>query len=355
MTGQHSQLINFVSKFLGIVRFGNDQIAKIMGYGDYQLGNVTISRNLEGADLLYGSRDTNLYTISIDDMLKSSPICLLSKASKTKSWLWHRQLSHLHFGNLNHVAKQGLVRGLPKLKFEKDHLCSACSLGKSKKSSHKPKADDINQEKLYLLHMDLCRPMHMESINGKKYILLHCFCGKKQSIQLVIPKNDWDILFQPMFDEVFNPPPSVASSVPVDAAPIPVDPTSSPVPRSIFINQSSYALEIIKKYGMLSSDPIDTPMVDKSKPDEDLQGKPVDPTYYCGTINMGLWYLKDSCITLTTYSDADHAGCQDSRQSTSGSAQFLGDTLVSWSSKKQKCTAISSTKAEYIALSGCCA
>ncbi|GJX38814.1 retrovirus-related pol polyprotein from transposon TNT 1-94 [Tanacetum coccineum] len=74
-----------------------------------------------------------------------------------------------------------------------------------------------------------------------------------------------------------------------------------------------------------------------------------------GTINMGLWYSKDTGMSLTAYSDADHAGCQDTRRSTSGSAQFLGDKLISWSSKKQKSTAISSTKAKYIALSGCCA
>nr|GEV27617.1 retrovirus-related Pol polyprotein from transposon TNT 1-94 [Tanacetum cinerariifolium] len=98
-------------------RFGNNQIAKIIGYGDYQLGNVTISR---------------VYYVEL--------------------------------------AKQGLVRGLPKLKFKKDHLCSVCTLGKSNKSSHKPKVDDTNQEKLYLLHMDLYGPMRVESINGKKYI-----------------------------------------------------------------------------------------------------------------------------------------------------------------------------------------
>ncbi|GKE83256.1 retrovirus-related pol polyprotein from transposon TNT 1-94, partial [Tanacetum coccineum] len=131
----------------GIVRFGNDHIARIMGYGDYQLGNVTISRvyyveglghnlfsvgqfydadlevsfrkntcficNLEGVDLLFGSRDTNLYTISLDDMLKTSSICLPSKASKTKNWLWHRRLSHLNFGTLNKLAKDGLARGIP--------------------------------------------------------------------------------------------------------------------------------------------------------------------------------------------------------------------------------------------------
>ncbi|GJW61361.1 retrovirus-related pol polyprotein from transposon TNT 1-94 [Tanacetum coccineum] len=105
-------------------------------------------------------------------MMVSSPICLLSKASKTKSWLWHRRLSHLNFGAINHLARHGLVRGLPKLKFEKDHLCSACALGKSSKKPHKPKSEDTNQEKLYLLHMDLCGPMRVASVNGKKYILV---------------------------------------------------------------------------------------------------------------------------------------------------------------------------------------
>ncbi|GJS76690.1 putative ribonuclease H-like domain-containing protein [Tanacetum coccineum] len=104
--------------------------------------------------------------------MASSPICLLSKASKTKSWLWHRRLSHLNFRAINHLARHGLVRGLPKLKFEKDHLCSACALGKSTKKPHKPKSEDTNQEKLYLLHMDLCGPMRVASVNGKKYILV---------------------------------------------------------------------------------------------------------------------------------------------------------------------------------------
>ncbi|GJT77590.1 retrovirus-related pol polyprotein from transposon TNT 1-94 [Tanacetum coccineum] len=95
-----------------------------------------------------------------------------SWASKTKSWLWHHRLSHLNFGAINHLARHGLVRGLPKLKFEKDHLCSACALGKSTKKPHKPKSEDTNQEKLYLLHMDLCGPMRVASVNGKKYILV---------------------------------------------------------------------------------------------------------------------------------------------------------------------------------------
>ncbi|GJS87552.1 retrovirus-related pol polyprotein from transposon TNT 1-94 [Tanacetum coccineum] len=129
-------------------------------------------RNLKGVDLLTGSQGNNLYTLSLRDMMASSPICLLSKASKTKSWLWHRRLSHLNFGAINHLARHGHVRGLPKLKFDKDYLCSACAMGKSKNKPHKPKSEDTNQEKLYLLHMDLCGPVRVVSVNGKKYILV---------------------------------------------------------------------------------------------------------------------------------------------------------------------------------------
>ncbi|GKA84136.1 retrovirus-related pol polyprotein from transposon TNT 1-94 [Tanacetum coccineum] len=81
-------------------------------------------RDINGTYILKGSRGTNLYTISIDEMMKSSPICLMSK-----SWLWHRRLNHLNFGTINDLARKDLVRGLPRLKFEKDHLCSACQLG----------------------------------------------------------------------------------------------------------------------------------------------------------------------------------------------------------------------------------
>ncbi|GJY58137.1 integrase, catalytic region, zinc finger, CCHC-type containing protein [Tanacetum coccineum] len=145
MTGDRSQLTNFVNKFLGTVKFGNDHMVKILGYGDYQIRSVMISkvyyveglghnlfsvgqfcdsnlkvafcqltcfiRNLEGVDLLTGSRGNNLYTISLGDMMASSPICLLSKASKTKSWLWHRRLSHLNFGAINHLARHSFVQG----------------------------------------------------------------------------------------------------------------------------------------------------------------------------------------------------------------------------------------------------
>ncbi|GJZ98977.1 retrovirus-related pol polyprotein from transposon TNT 1-94 [Tanacetum coccineum] len=155
-------------------------------------------------------------------------------------------------------------------------------------------------------------------------------------------------------------------------------------PRGIFINQSKYALESLKKYGFKSCDPVDTPMVEKSKLDEDKEGKAVDLSHYrgmigtllyltasipdlqfaicmCaryqarptekhlnavkrifrylkGTIHRGIWYPKDSSIAQTTFADADHAGCQDTRRSTSGSLQLLGDRLVSWSSKRSQLT-----------------
>ncbi|GKC24182.1 hypothetical protein Tco_1026332 [Tanacetum coccineum] len=130
-------------------------------------------------------------------------------------------------------------------------------------------------------------------------------------------------------------------------------------PRGIFLNQFKYALEIIKKYDMETSDSVDTPMVEKSKLDVDPQGKEVDPTRYYGMIGS-LMYLTANRPDLVfavcmSFANVDHAGCQDTRRSTSGSMQLFGDKLVSWSSKKQKSTAISSTEAEYTALSGCCA
>ncbi|GJS41010.1 retrovirus-related pol polyprotein from transposon TNT 1-94 [Tanacetum coccineum] len=206
MTGDRSRLMNFVKKFIGTVRFGNDHFGAIMGYGDYVIGDSVISRvyyveglghnlfsvgqfcdsdlevafrkhscyvrDTDGVELLKGSRGSNLYTISVEEMMKSSPICLLSKASKHKSWLWHRRLNHLNFGTINDLARKDLVRGLPRLKFEKDHLCSACQLGKSKKHTHKPKTENTNLEVLNTLHMDLCGPMRVQTINGKKYILV---------------------------------------------------------------------------------------------------------------------------------------------------------------------------------------
>ncbi|GJS87951.1 retrovirus-related pol polyprotein from transposon TNT 1-94 [Tanacetum coccineum] len=150
--------------------------------------------------------------------------------------------------------------------------------------------------------------------------------------------------------------------------------------KALYVKGSSSAWNdpYVKKFGMDLCDPVDTLMVDRLKLDEDPLRIPVDQTLFrsmvsslmyltasrpdlvftvcmCarGTINWGIWYPKDTDMALMAYADADHAGCQDTRRSTSGSAQFLGDKLVSWSSKKQKSSAISTTEAEYIVMSGC--
>ncbi|GJU60256.1 retrovirus-related pol polyprotein from transposon TNT 1-94 [Tanacetum coccineum] len=172
-------------------------------------------------------------------------------------------------------------------------------------------------------------------------------------------------------------------------------------PKGIFINQAKYTLEILKKHNMDNCHSIGTPLATKPKLDVDLSGEPVDqsdyrskigslmyltssrpdlvqavcycaryqarPTqkhlkevkrifkYLKGTINMGLWYPKDSGFELTAFSDADHVRCLDTQKSTSGGIQFFSDKLVSWMSKKQNCTAMSSAEAEYVALSVSCA
>ncbi|GJT41090.1 retrovirus-related pol polyprotein from transposon TNT 1-94 [Tanacetum coccineum] len=133
MAGHRDKLINFVSKFIDL---------------EVAFRKLTWVSNLEGVDLLSGSRGSNLYTISMADMMKSSPICLLSKASKVKSWLWYRQLSHLNSCTINQLAKEGLVKGLPKLKYSKAHLCSACQMGKRKKESHPHNPKPSTNEKL---------------------------------------------------------------------------------------------------------------------------------------------------------------------------------------------------------------
>nr|GEU84807.1 retrovirus-related Pol polyprotein from transposon TNT 1-94 [Tanacetum cinerariifolium] len=588
------------------VRFGNDHFGAIMGYGDYVIGNIVISRvyyveglghslfsvrqffdsdlevafrkhscyvrDTDGVELIKGSRGSNLYTILVEDMMKSSPICLLSKATKNKSWLWHRRLNHLNFYTINDLARKELVRGLPRLKFEKDHICSACQLGKRKKHTRKPKTENTNLEVLNTLHMDLCGLMRVQTINGKKYILVIVDGYSRftwASYQIATPyapltNKELEILFQPMFDEYLerlrakgSVPSTQAVQAPVNSAvyikvkldeygdvlknktrlvakryrqkeginfeesfaPVArieairifianatsrnmtiyqmdvkmaflngklnkevyvsqpegfvdpdhpthvyrlkkalyglkqaprawydtlsrflldndfskgvVDPTLftqktgkhillvqiyvddiiffSTDPKScdmffnemssnfqmsimgqmsfflglqvsqslggIFINQSRFALVILKKFGMDSCDSVDTPMVDRLKLDEDPLGIPVDQNQFCsmvdslmyltasrpdlvfavcmcarnqasptkkhlealkrvfqylkGTIKWGLWYPKDTAMALTAYADADHAGCQDTRRSTSESAQFLGNKLHS--------------------------
>nr|GEW28461.1 hypothetical protein [Tanacetum cinerariifolium] len=600
MTGNIKLLINFVWKFLGTIRFRNDHIAAILGYGDLKWGilqspwkNTCFIKDLDGVDLLKGNRSTNLYTINLYDMASASPLCLMARATPTKSWLWHQQLSHLNFDTINDLAKNDLISGLPKFRYAKEHLFPFCEQGKSKRASHPPKPVSNSKQRLHLLYMDLCGPMRVTSINGKrnefenqvlkKYFdsvgITHETSAAKtpQQNRVVERKNRtlveavktmlifshaplflWaeaiatavynrrtkkimetmNVTFDelsamatvqdPVFKEVVPSPNGIKpltlkwllknkhdeentvihnktrlvkrgyrqeegidfeeSFAPVarmeairiflayvahkgftvyqmdvktaflhgslkkdvyvcqpkgfiDAdhpshvyklknvicfnddilvVQVYVDDIifGSTYPRyailfsdlmksrfemsmmgemtfflslqvnqfpyGIFINQSKYMHEILKKYGLNTCDIIGTPMDIKDKLDLDQIGIPVNATkyhsmigalmyltssrpiivhatcvcaryqahptekhlkevkrifcYLWGTINMGLWYMKDSGFELTGFSDADYAGCKDTFKSTSGEAQFLGKKLVSWSSKKQDCT-----------------
>nr|GEU93161.1 retrovirus-related Pol polyprotein from transposon TNT 1-94 [Tanacetum cinerariifolium] len=206
MTGNLKLLCNFVEMFLGTVRFGNDQFAPILGYGDLVQGNVTINRvyyvkghnhnlfsvgqfsdadwevafrkstcfvrDLLGNDLLVGNRGSDLYIISLQESTSSTPLCLMAKDTPTQAWLWHRRLSHQNFDYINLLSKKDIVIGLPKLKYIKDQLCSSCELSKAERSSFKSKAVPSYKGRLNLLDRDLCGPMRVASINGKKYILV---------------------------------------------------------------------------------------------------------------------------------------------------------------------------------------
>nr|GEY42742.1 retrovirus-related Pol polyprotein from transposon TNT 1-94 [Tanacetum cinerariifolium] len=171
VTGNRALLTNFVEKFLGTVRFGNNDFTMIVGYGDVVIGSMTIKkvyyveglghnlfsvgqfcdkglevafqkskcfvRNEDVVDFLTGDRSSNLYTIALNEAASNSSTCLLANVSSSQSWLWHQRLSHLNFATINNLVKNNLVQGLPKMKFEKDHLCSACEQGKIHRKHHK--------------------------------------------------------------------------------------------------------------------------------------------------------------------------------------------------------------------------
>nr|GEZ58813.1 integrase, catalytic region, zinc finger, CCHC-type, peptidase aspartic, catalytic [Tanacetum cinerariifolium] len=417
----------FHKKFIGTVRFGNDHFGAIMGYKDYVTGDSVISRvyyveglghnlfsvrqfcdvdlevafkkhscyvrDTDGVELIKGSRGSNLYTIWVEDMTKSSPICLLSKASKNKSWLWHRRLNHLNFGTINDLARKDLVRAKILVNF--------------------------NQQ--LILEYSLVMNQAGKISSGLIPNLI-------PTTPYVPPTNkDLEILFQLMFDEYLeplsverpvSPAPAVqdlvnsagtpsSTTIDQDAPSLSISPSSlalqshqgvaaestfrednpvSPVDNNPFINIYKVKLneysDVLKNKdrlvtkGYRQEERIDleesfSPVarieaicifianaasknmtiyqmgVKTAILNDEYQASPTKKylealkrvfRYLRGTINWGLWYLKDTTMALMAYTDADHAGCHDTRRSTSGSAQFLGDKLVCWSSKKQKST-----------------
>nr|GEX93043.1 hypothetical protein [Tanacetum cinerariifolium] len=399
-------------------RFGNGHIAKIMGYGDYQMGNITISQiyYVEGLG-------RNLFSMG--------QFCDFNlEVAFRKHTCFIRDLDCVDLLKGYHGLKdQVMVVALKIITFKLRLYQFSCQTWYSPRSSK----TKVSEGSFVLCLCSWTQPKLLTHGTISLGLVPNILSS---TLYVPLTKNDWEILFQPMFDEYRNPPPCVDHQVLAVLAPEPTISTDTPSsttidqdapststsqtppetsslvipldvqeadhdievahmdnnpfieflipkpsfeessthmsmmgklsfflrlqisksPRGIFLNQSKYALESIKKYGIETYEPADTPMVEKSKLDEDLQGKAVDPIHYRGMIGT-LMYLIVSrpdlvfVIALTAFTDADHAGCQDTRKSTSRSIQLLGNRLVSWSSKKQKSIAISSSEAEYIALS----
>ncbi|GKC04103.1 retrovirus-related pol polyprotein from transposon TNT 1-94 [Tanacetum coccineum] len=389
MTGNLKLLTNFVEKFLGRVKFGNDQIEPILGYGD----------------LVQGKND--------------------------------------------------IVIGLPKLKFVKDHLCSSCELGKAKRKSFHTKTTPSSKRRLQLLHMDLCGPMRVESINGKKYVLVivddysrytwtHFLRSKDETPEVLIDflrlvqrglhaqvrtvrtDRGTEFLNKTLHayfsQEDIEHQTSVARTPEqngvvkrrnrtlVEAARTMLSAAKVPLTRrqletdgemSMFALTVSRTEPKIIKEAMADSawieamqeelhqfDRLDKTVIRNkahlvAKGYAQKEGIHFEESFATVARLEVVWFFvayvthksfpvyrmdvkttflygplkeEDTGFELTSFSDLDHAGCLDSRKSTSGGIQFLGgDKLVSWSSKKQDFTLISSTEAEYVLFSRVCA
>nr|GEY73747.1 uncharacterized mitochondrial protein AtMg00810-like [Tanacetum cinerariifolium] len=430
--------------------------------------NACFIRNLKVVDLLKGDRSTNLYKINLHEMASASPICLMARASSTKSWLWHQRLSHLNFDTINDLAKNDLVSSFLKFKYHKEYLCPSCEQGKSKRASHLPKPVPNSRQSLHLLHMDLCGPMRIASINGKRVynrrtkkiiktvnvsfdeLLAMAFKQRSlkpglQSITSGQIRLGLDLIYAPLtiitqqptednispftlkwlfknkhdeeqtviqnksplvvrgyhheegidFEESFAPVAKMEAiriflayvahksfsvfQMDVKTAflhgslkeDVYVCQPEGTIDRTLFIRRFHDDILVVQVYvddivfgsshpRMESCDPVGTPMEIKDKLDLDQNGTPVDAMKYHNMIGA-LMYLTSSRsdidfgFELTGFSDADYAGCKDIFKSTSGGAQFLGEKLVSWFSKKHDCTMLSTAEAEYVSLSACCA
>nr|GEV63216.1 retrovirus-related Pol polyprotein from transposon TNT 1-94 [Tanacetum cinerariifolium] len=415
MTGNLKLLCNFVEKFLEVAFWKS----------------TCFVRDLQGNDLLTGNRGSNLYIIFLQELTSSTPLCLMAKASPTQAWLWHRRLSHLNFDYINLLSKKDVVIGIPKLKFIMDQLCSSCKVSKAKKSSFISKAIPSSKGRLNLLHMDLCGPMRVASINGKKYILAEAIATAcyTQNRSIIIPTNDktaYHIINdrKPSIKHLYifgcicyltrdgenldkmkekgDPCILVGYSTQskgyhvyndrtrliVESIHIRFDEIKEMSETSVANDTSGLVPQRQKASNYDNSDSVLQPdgFFDPDHPEKvyrlrkalyGLKQAPrawydelskiltskgftkgtIDPTLftirYWEDILLVQIYVDDIIGEMKFFEklmhDADHAGCIDTRKSTSRGIQFLGDKSDSWMSKKQDCTAMSSAKAEYMA------
>nr|GEY10709.1 integrase, catalytic region, zinc finger, CCHC-type, peptidase aspartic, catalytic [Tanacetum cinerariifolium] len=252
-------------------------------------------RDLHGNNLLTGTRGSDFYTIELQESSSLTPICVVAKALPSQAWLWHRRLSHLNFDTINMLSKNDIVKGLTKLKFVKDHLCSSYEMGKEKKSSFKSLTITRSKKRLDLLYMDLCGPMRIETINGKKYILVIVDDYSRYTWNLFLRSKDetpeeegnyfkesfgfslaWKLFGFSILHTgllvIKKKSTNKESSIWIEASSDRLDFRST--------NQAKYTLEILKKHAMDKYDSIGTPMATKPKLDADLSALPIDQTKY---------------------------------------------------------------------------
>nr|GEU36309.1 copia protein [Tanacetum cinerariifolium] len=411
MTGDRSRLRNLIKKFTGTVRFGNDHFGAIMEYGYYVICDSVISRVYYvkglGHNLIFHQRSV-LRTPQQNDVVERRNRTLVEAArtmlifSKAPMFFGQKfllqpvtpkidlsftlvitkpHMSCKDLGKLQPTADIGIFVGYaPSRKGYRIYnkttrrIMEAIHARLVAKGYRQEEGIDFEESFALVSRIEAIRIFIANAANknmtiyqmdvkiaflngelkedvllGKGMTLCHGFSG-----QQVFQENSRPNFIHSENRQTYSPCLNLGLQV-------------SQNPRGIFINQSNFALEILKKLGMDSCDPVDTPMVDRLKLDEDPLRILVDHTRFRSMVGslmyltasrpdlvfVGLWYLKDTAVALTAYADADHAGCQDTRRSTLGSAQLLMDKLINWSSKKQRSIAISTIEAEYIAMSGC--
>nr|GEX65263.1 hypothetical protein [Tanacetum cinerariifolium] len=356
------------------VRFGNDQSVPILGYGDLVKGNVTINR---GNDLLTGNCGSDLYTISLQESISSTPICLMAKASPTQAWLWHQRLSYLNFDYINLLSKKGIVIGLPKLKYVKDQLYHPQEQVRGNQSTPVQTRRQLTTDPemcMFALTVSTAKPKNIKDVMADSAWIEAMQEELHQFNRIQEEGIDFEESFAPVARleavRIFIAYAAHKSFLiyQMDVKTTFLNGPLKEEESSLWIEASSkgvgkYTLEILHKHGMDKGQSIGTPIPMKPKLDANLSGNPVDQTDYHSKIGS-LMYLTSSrpdivqagfSFGLTAFSDVDHVRCIDSCKSTSGGIQFLGDKLVSWMSKKQNCTVMSLAEAEYVALSASCA
>ncbi|GJX81722.1 retrovirus-related pol polyprotein from transposon TNT 1-94 [Tanacetum coccineum] len=267
-----------------------------------------------------GIRKKGLYVMKLRNKPKDK-FCLAM--IDENSTLWHKRLGHANMRLIQSLASKDLVRNFPKLKFDQ-HFCDACKIRKQAHASHKAENMVSTTRCLEILHMDLFGPSAVRSYGENRYTLVIVDDYSRYTwTRFLKDKTEAFDQFGIFSKQIQNQLGCTIVSIRTDHG--------REFDNEVQFGEFCNANEITHNFSALR-----TPQSN-------------------GVVERKNRTLQEMTITLTAFADADHAGCQDTRRSTSGSMQLLGDRLVSWSSKRQKSAAISSTEAEYIALSDCCA